>query len=257
MKLSIIISILNSHEIVRRQIIHFEQMHIPDDVEILYMDDGSEPPLSKPPISLSLKSKLNLRIVPVNNPRTETDGIFYDGRVSIARNLGAKLAQGEFLLMTDIDYIIREADIEYARNLKYDKARFKREFGVLLEDGTVTQDLDVLRKYGLAEERIVARGVQISPHPNNFIIRKSVYEAIGGYRENLQGKYPSRGDTWFKRDWTNYYEAGKCTLAPAEERTTLLMFPNGKFCGDLDYNPFGLFHNFSRKTDKNPYCRTT
>jgi hypothetical protein len=196
-----------------------------------------------------------LRIISVDNPRND-DGNFYDGRVSIARNMGARLAQGEFLLMTDIDYIIREADIEAGRNMKYDKQRFKRQFGVILEDGAVTQDLDVLREYGLLEERIKNRGVDIAPHPNNFIMRKSTFLDMGVYRENLQGVYPSRGDTWFKRDWTEYFEAGKATLAPAEERTTILMFPNGQFCGNVDYNPFGLFHGLSRVSEKNPYCRT-
>lgn len=247
MRVSIVISVLNSHEIVRRQILHWEKIGIPDDVEIMLMDDGSNPHLQ---FVTSIK---NLRIIPVGNPRNDTDGIFYDGRVSIARNLGAKLARGEFLLMTDIDYIIGRDSIEAARNMKYDKARFKRQFGVLLEDGTATQDMDKMRKYGLLEQRIKSRGLQISPHPNNFIIRKSTYWDIGGYREDLQGIYPSRGDTWFKRDWTNYYEAKKCTLAPADERTTLLMFPNGQFCGDLDYNPFDLFHTLSRKTRMNPY----
>lgn len=250
MKVSIIVSIFNSHEIVRRQVRHFEKIGVPDDVEILYMDDGSEPPLL---VDTSLK---NFRIVPVNNQAPRTDGIFYDGRISIARNMGARIAQGEFLLMTDIDYIIRRENIEAARNMKYDKARFKREFGVLDEDGNVTQNLNILRAYGLLESRIKSRGVQISPHPNNFIIRKTKFLDMGGYREDLQGKYPSRGDTWFKRDWTEYLEAGKATIAPAEERTTLLMFPNGQFCGDVDYNPFDLFHKLSRKTSNNPYCRT-
>jgi hypothetical protein len=224
-------------------------MGLPDDVEILLMDDGSTP-------SLNTNTQLNVKVIPVNNPRND-DGIFYDGRVSIARNLGARLAQGEFLLMTDIDYIITKECVEYARNLKYDKARFKRQFGVLLEDGTITQDLDVLRTYGLTEERIKTKGLNLPPHPNNFIIRKATFLDMGGYRENLQGVYPSKGDTWFKRDWTVYHEAGKATLAPAEERTTLLMFPNGQFCGDLDYNPFGLFHNFTRKTKNNPYHKET
>jgi glycosyltransferase involved in cell wall biosynthesis len=245
MKVSIVISVFNSHEIVRRQIAHWKNLNIPDDVEILLMDDGSTPPLEG-----ALK---NLRIIPVGNPRNDSDGIFYDGRVSIARNLGAKLAQGEFLLMTDIDYIITKENIEAARNMKYDKARFKREMGVLLEDGSVTQDLDTLRQYGLMEERIKSRGVQISPHPNNFIIRKTTFLEIGGYREDLRGIYPSKGDTWFKRDWTVYEASGKATIAPAEERTTLLMFPNGQFCGDLDFNPFGLFHDLSRKTKNNPF----
>lgn len=222
-------------------------MNLPDDVEVLLMDDGSEPPLQAP------KTNFNLRVIPVGNPRNDSDGIFYDGRVSIARNMGARLSNGEFLLMTDIDYIIREADVEAGRNLKYDKQSFRRQFGVIKEDGTVTQDLNELRKYGLTEERINTRGINLSPHPNNFIMRKETYFDMGGYREELQGIYPSRGDTWFKRDWVDYQNAGKGTLSP--ERTTLLMFPNGQFCGDLDYNPFGLFHNKSRKTKNNPYYK--
>jgi len=44
-KLSIIIPVLNSHEIVRRQIKHFKKMDLPDDVELIIVDDGSDPPL--------------------------------------------------------------------------------------------------------------------------------------------------------------------------------------------------------------------
>jgi len=44
-KLSIIIPVLNSHEIVRRQIAHFKKMNLPDDVELIIVDDGSDPPL--------------------------------------------------------------------------------------------------------------------------------------------------------------------------------------------------------------------
>jgi hypothetical protein len=32
----------------------------------------------------------------------------------------------------------------------------------------------------------------------------------------------------------------------------LYMFPNGQFCGDVDYNPFSLFHELTRKTKENP-----
>ena len=45
MKLSIIIPVLNSHEIVRRQIEHFKKMDLPDDIELIIVDDGSDPPL--------------------------------------------------------------------------------------------------------------------------------------------------------------------------------------------------------------------
>jgi len=80
MKLSIIVSIFNSHEIVRRQFLHYERLGLPPDVEILFMDDSSDPPLE---YNGPLK---NIKIIPVNNPKPHLieDKMFADGRVSIA-----------------------------------------------------------------------------------------------------------------------------------------------------------------------------
>ena len=41
MKLSIVIPVLNSHEVVRRQCLHFAKMPLPDDVEVVLVDDGA------------------------------------------------------------------------------------------------------------------------------------------------------------------------------------------------------------------------
>ena len=129
---------------------------------------------------------------------------------------------------------------------------FRRQFGVLDENGNFTQDFDVLRKYGLLEKRIQERGVNLPPHPNNFIMRKETFFKIGCYREDRVGvPYPNGGDRWFKRAWAKYYEAGEVTLC--ENREMIYMFPNGQFCGDVDYNPFGLFHDLSRKSERNPF----
>jgi glycosyltransferase involved in cell wall biosynthesis len=243
MKLSIIISILNSQEIVRRQLLHFEKMALPDDVEIIFIDDGSDPPLD---FTSGLK---NLRTHATNDKRAWT--------VELARNCGARMARGEYLLMTDIDYIIPLNAIEAVYTLKEDKCGFRRELGVLDEQGNLTQDFDVLRQYGLLESRIKERGTKLPPHPNNFIMRKTTFFQIGGYREDRVGvPYPNGGDRWFKRAWAAAFEKGQVTLQDPDLRKTLYMFPNGQFCGDVDYNPFGLFHNLSRKSERNPvYAR--
>jgi hypothetical protein len=53
------------------------------------------------------------------------------------------------------------------------------------------------------------------------------------------------------------YEAGEIRdfddMIGFEHRPILYMFPNGKYCGDVDHNPFGLFHTLTRKTKQNPY----
>ena len=43
MKLSIVIAILNSHEIVRRQLLFLKKMDLPNDIEVVFVDDGSRP----------------------------------------------------------------------------------------------------------------------------------------------------------------------------------------------------------------------
>ena len=236
MKLSIVISVLNSHEILRRQLLHFRKLDLPDSVEIIIMDDGSDPPL------VSEIFCRNLSIIPTHDTRAWT--------VELARNAGAHLSQGDYLLMTDIDYIIPRDAIDAALTLTHDKMRFKRQFGILDENGNLTQDLATLRSYGLLEDRIRTRGVSLTPHPNNFVMRKETFWALGGYREDLVDKpYPNKGDTYFKREWAKAYDAGKVTLA--DYRPTLYMFPTGQYCGDVDYNPFDLFHDLTRKTDAN------
>ena len=244
MKLSIIVSVLNSHEILRRQLLHFKHMDLPSDVEIILLDDGSYPAL------VDTIGVPNLTIQPTGN--THEPGSSTGWTVEIARNMGARMALGEYLLMTDIDYIIPRDAVEAGRTLTHDKAGFHREFGVLDVNGNFTQDFAELRRYGLLESRIKERGTRMPPHPNNFIMRKSTFWQLGGYREDLATRpYPNKGDTYFKRAWAKAYEEGRVTIQDANLRTTLYMFPNGQFCGDVDYNPFGLFHDLTRKTQEN------
>ncbi|MHC4620780.1 MAG: glycosyltransferase family 2 protein [Planctomycetota bacterium] len=239
MNVSIIVSVLNSHEIVRRQILHYEKMDMPDDVEILFMDDGSDPPLTS---DTKLK---NFHIHATND--------FRPWSVGVARNTGAKLARGEYYLMSDIDYVISREAIEAVRHFTGQKMRFRRQFGVLDPDGNFTQDFETLKEYGLLPERIEKKGAHLPPHPNNFAIRKDIFWMLGGYDEKkMDLPYPKcTDDSGFKRRWAKARERGE--VVESDRRPTLYMFPTGQFCGDVDYNPFGLFHELSRKNEANYY----
>jgi glycosyltransferase involved in cell wall biosynthesis len=239
MKLSIVVPVLNSHEIVRRQALHFKKINEPDGVEIIYVDDGSDPPVKDHGI---------FKVVKTNDKR--------DWTWAVARNYGAKISRGDYLLMTDLDYIIPKDAIEKALAFTGDKMRFKREFAILDEDGNFSQTKKDVLKYGLLPERIKERGFQMPPHPNNFCIRKDLFWEMGGYREDKVGNpYPQREDGLFKKKWLQFVKEGKAVDDDARLRSTLYMFPNGQFCGDVDYNPFGLFHKLSRKTDVNPWYK--
>ncbi len=238
-KVSIIIPVLNSHEIVRRQILHFEKMNLPDDVEIILVDDGSDPPIV-------INTTLPLTLIHTNDFRPWT--------WPIARNKGAKIAKGEYFIMADLDHIITKEFIDIARNFNGDHIRVKREFAVLDENGNLTQDREVLASYGMPKDR----DLKFTPHRNQFAIRKDLYWKLGGFREDRIGlPYPQREDGDFARQWRLLYEKGEIKdyddLVGYDKRPILYMFPNGKFCGDVDYNPFGLFHTLSRKTANNRF----
>lgn len=245
MKLSIIIPVLNSHEIVRRQLLYFDKIGIPDDTEVILVDDGSDP-------KIEADKRPWLFVHPTSDTR--------DWTWPVARNAGAKMARGEYLIMVDLDHIISRDFIDKTRAFTGDHIRINREFAVLDEDGNLTQDREVLRSWGLPD----SYKLTFTPHRNQFAIHRDLYAKMGGYREDRIGKpYPQREDGDFAKEWRKLHEAGEIRdfddMYSCEERPVLYMFPNGKYCegGDVDTNPFGLFHTLSRKTEKNRYHTRT
>ena len=235
MKLSIIIPVLNSHEILRRQLLHFEKIGIPDDTEIIIVDDGSEPPLE-------YKGKLPIKIHHTFN--------YNDWTWALARNIGARIALGEYICMYDIDHILPRESLDVCRNFEGDKVHFVRSFGVLTEDGDISQDRGLLAEYGLPYKT----ALRIGSLPNNICLKRKVFWEIGGYREDLVGKpYPQGEDKAFKKAWGNWTR--KQNRPIVTQGTPMYMFPNGYYCGDVDFNPLGLFHKLSRKSRKNQFYR--
>jgi len=89
-----------------------------------------------------------------------------------ARNLGAKVAEGKWLFLTDMDHMVPEETIRsVARHAKPDRAyRFAR---LDYPDLTPTLGKDGKPK----------------PHPNTWCMEKSMYWKVGGYDEFFSGQY--------------------------------------------------------------------
>ena len=218
MKLSIVISVYNSHEIVRRQLLHFGKMNLP--IEVIIVDDNSSPPIK----GATLRT---------DNKLAWTQGL--------GRNLGASRAKGEYLFMTDIDHIISKEAIEDALNFTGNRMVFRRQIGVLLEDGTLTQDREILKEYGYEKEKLDA-----SVHGNTFVIKKSIFDELGGYNPKTctLGYHPvqKRGDDcYFNAKWNRAYKGTKLVRG-----SDIYMFPIGRFHKEGELNPKGLFHNLSQ-----------
>lgn len=246
MKLSLIVPVLNSHEVVRRQLLHFSRLDLTD-TELIIVDDGSDPPLQATVLDTLRKvgSDLHVRVHCTNDRRPWT--------WALARNAGARIAQGEYLLMFDVDHIVPGPAIRFLKSFTGKKVQFIREFGVLDEDGKLTQDRQVLADYGLP----LNKGLSLGPLPNNFAIRRDLFWELGGYREDLVEKeYPQGEDREFRSAWRTYEKRhgveGCCVCT---QRPRIYMFPNGKYVGDVDGDVKGLFHKLSRKTERNGFWR--
>ena len=237
MRVSIVIAVLDSHEVVRRQCLHFAKMPLPDDCELILVDDGSSPPLEG--------TAPNLTILRHNHPAAWTQ--------PAARNMGCRAAQGEYLICTDIDHIVTLDLINAVRETSHDFMKFRREVAVLDEQGDFVQTPEAVLAYGFEPHRLRKGGFHIPPHTNSFAIRRQVYFDAGCVSERRVGTgiHPNREEVPFRHRLFALRRAGKITMLDEEsegERPMLYMFPNGRYCGSKDFNPFGLFHNLPRKT---------
>jgi hypothetical protein len=227
-KLSIIIAVLDSHEIVRRQIEYFKQMALPEDVEIILVDDGSEPPLY---YGGGLK---NFTMIATNDKRRWTQGL--------ARMKGIEQAKGEYIFCTDIDHIISREAIEEGREFAGDKMVFQRRFAYLDPDGKLIRDRQKLLVWGLREAAIRDEFLSDGVHGNTWMIKKQIFNDLGGYDltrcnsgTHLQGE-----DREFNRKWYRANKAGR--YMPQVQGPPIYFFPMGKYHATGDENPHGLFH---------------
>src|SRR3989304_3527805 len=110
-RVSVVISIYNSHKALARQTKYLSGLNLPDDIEFIFVDDYSNPPhnIQEHPLR-------NLRIFATTNKLAWTQGL--------GRNLGASYALGEYLFFTDIDHILSLEALLVSRHFADDKMTF-------------------------------------------------------------------------------------------------------------------------------------
>lgn len=137
-------------------------------IEIVIVDDGSPQPAADVPRPDGLP-KLSIYRVLEDRPWHQ----------HAARNLGAHVAEGPWLLLTDMDHVLtREAAsalIKRLPRLDPETAYFLNR----LESTTLKPTL------GKNKER--------KPHPNSFVMTKDLYWMVGGYDEDYCGIYGTDG----------------------------------------------------------------
>lgn len=170
-QLSLIVTVLDSHEVVRRQLLHLNRV-LTSECELLVIDDGSTPSLEA--TCDSVERAYPFRLVLTHDRRSWTQ--------PRARNIGAQLAQAEKLLFFDIDHIVTADVIAACQAYEGDRLNWYRRPGILDAEGRIVTDRRVLVEHGMRREIV-------DVHVNSFLIRRAVFERLGGYDERFLGQY--------------------------------------------------------------------
>jgi len=225
---SIIIAVLQSYEVVNRQLIWFSSW-LPQRFprwNLILVDDGSAPSISEV-VSPGDKSWLKIiRIQPHTQPWTQP----------AARNRGAEATKSEFIFFTDIDHIITPEAMTEADAFTGDKLRFPRLIGALDPRGRLITSEPELCALGAKPKDLCKRG----EHANTFVIRRDVHVMLGGYDEKFCGKYGG-DDTDYSDRYGDLHRLGGCRRSDFASNGPIYVFPDPK--SDRTH----LFHDLRRK----------
>jgi hypothetical protein len=219
-ELSLIVNVLESYEIVRRQLLHLERILTPE-CELILVDDGSVPSLQAACDSVQRTFPFELLCTNDRRPWTQPR----------ARNIGAERAQAGKLLFFDVDHILTREILTICLDYAGDKLHWLRRPGILDQQGRIVTDVEVLRSHGLTTQ---GPGV----HPNSFLIRRKIFQRLGGYDERFCGRYGGE-DIDFNRRYQRLCEAGMAR--PEEVRGQGYFFPDPAYLKRL-------FHFLNRAT---------
>ena len=146
-------------------------------------------------------------------------------------------------MITDIDHILPINAINAVYNFNGDKMEFPREFAVLDNKGNITQDINILTKYGYNRKKYRNK-LSVYKHTNTFAMKRKIFMEIGGYPEqdcNL-GRQDNRDDTHLWNKYKRHMADGKCKRYVKGPVT--YVFP------DAANDPKKLFHNLDRTIPK-------
>lgn len=140
-------------------------------IEVVIVDDGSPDPAVAVPFGATAGTLPELSIYRITEDRP--------WHQHAARNLGAHVAKGPWLLLTDMDHVLtaENADALLKRLAKLDPATAYFLHRIEADTGEPTLGSDNRPK----------------PHPNSFVMTRDLYWEAGGYDEDYCGIYGTDG----------------------------------------------------------------
>jgi len=189
-KVSIIIPTFNSHGIVKSQIIRLKNIlsSYQDEIDVIIVDDGSDPSLieylkennfiftkfEKTQDNLDVWKLDNIFIIETKNYNKWTQ--------AIACNIGVRFANSEYVYNTAIDHFITLENIKEVLNFNGDCLKFPRSYGVILDNGEISTDVELMEKWGY-------NGSNVDVAWDIYAMKRNLFLNTGGYNEEKFGNY--------------------------------------------------------------------
>lgn len=230
---SLVMSVLDSHEVLRRQILFWSKHVFSDDqdlkgrCQIVVADDMSDPPLES--VFEENRRAVNFDYVVF---RTESE---IPWTQMLGANMGAERAEGRYVLHTAIDHMVSKEAFRAVADFQGDKMQFRRAWGVLDEQGDILIDHDTLVQYGWKP----SDRVKLPDAQDQYAMKRWIYLEIGGYNPRHFGHY--FGDVEFHWEYA-YFRRRMLEKIGRHKRGPMTHC----FAGSMS-NPLGLFHKMPRK----------
>lgn len=214
-KVALIFPVLQSYDVLERQVRYMNRLDLPAGWEVVIVDDGSIPAIdikTEPLFDLTLVRTYDYR------PWTQAKAV----------NIGVDKSQpSEYIWTLAIDHFISRDNVVDVNLFSGDKMVFPRLFGVLSKDGDVCTDELTLTRYGWVEnERKMGAGTGAAF--GSFLIKRSIWNMLGGYNMDRFGGGKYGGDDV---DINHRYAAlcrkGKAT--PHKLGSCMYVYPNARF----------------------------
>ena len=167
-KVALIFPVLQSYNVVERQVLYMNRLNLPDNWQVVFVDDGSIPP-----IDIRSVPFFNMKLVQTHDYRKWTQ--------AKAVNFGVEHSDpSEYIWTLAIDHFISKENIDDVNNFTGDKMVFPRLFATLSDTGEVRTDELTLTKYGWVEkERMKGKGTGAGY--GVFVMRRDLWDMLHGY----------------------------------------------------------------------------
>lgn len=181
---SFVMSVLESYSMAQKQIRLLSHI-LPKNWELIFVDDGSVPPIPIPD-----EVHENFVLLRTGEVRKELEWTQH-----LAINKAVNMSQGEYIVKNDVDHVFTAETIETIEEFKGDMLLFPREAGYLNDDLEITS---------LKEQHPV-----YSPIDDIYVVRKKIFQDLGGYPMEVTRKYGGMGKFLWK-----YSETTEARTAP-------------------------------------------